>query len=228
MSKQYDYILRFNELQSGIDNTFKTILKPFIFDNIEKYQDESAKILDVGCGCGFLTTQIANHFSHAEVEGIDISEDAIACAKMYSNVKFVVSDIVNFNTKQEYDILIYNMVLHNVENIQAAIKCSYNLLKNNGIVIITIPHPVFWLQDKISRKKIKLQEPFVYKDEKWYQIPFQIANGEKHPSFLQYYHRTIETYIKIFLSCSFDIKLFEEVDVKNGNPTMLRIVLLKK
>ncbi len=37
MSEQYDYERRLNELDQGIDITFKKILEPFIYDNISEY-----------------------------------------------------------------------------------------------------------------------------------------------------------------------------------------------
>lgn len=229
MKEQYNYEQRLEELENKKDVTFQKILEPFIYESVENYIEsnkEDIQVLDVGCGCGFLTNQIANKFSDIEIEGIDFSDEAIKCAEKHFNLKFIKGDITTFNTNKKYDILVYNMVLHNLEEIPFSMKKNHEILKQDGIVIITIPHPTFWLQDKINRGKITLEGPFNYKEEKIYKIPFKIKNGFYHHNYLNYYHRCLATYIN---TCSkyFKILNFEETDYKNGLPTMLNIVLQK-
>lgn len=233
MAEQYDYESRMNELKQGIDITFKNILEPFVYDNILQYiqaTKANISILDVGCGCGYLTYIIAEKFMNSSVEGMDISEAAIDCAKTNfnnSNLRFGRYNITEVDENQQYDIVIYNMVLHNLEQFEPAIKKTNQILKPNGIVLITIPHPAFWLVDKVNKGKITLEEPFNYNFERFYKIPFQIKNGSKHKSELTYYHRKLTTYLNVF-SEYLTIARFEEVDYKNGFPTMLRIILQKK
>ena len=45
------------------------------------------KILDVGCGAGFLTNELARH--GYQVTGIDASEDSLRVAKLYDETKSV-------------------------------------------------------------------------------------------------------------------------------------------
>lgn len=227
MSNQYDYNRRFDELTKGIDTTFKNVLEPFIYGNISDYLKKSGTnidILDVGCGCGYLTASIAKKFTEARVEGIDISESAIVCAKFHFDLKFTQQDVADYAESKKIDIVVYNMVLHNLRELEQTIWKTSIILKRKGIVLITIPHPVFWLSDKISRGKITLEEPFNYNSEKFYKIPFQIKNGLQHQTELTYYHRRLETYINTF-SKYLKLVRFEEVDFNNGYPTMLRIVL---
>lgn len=229
MKTEYNYTERLKELQSDKDITFKNILEPFIYESIENYikkDKETICVLDVGCGCGFLTNKIAKRFPTINIEGIDASIEAIICAKKNFNLKFTKSDISKYKTRKNYDILVYNMVLHNLEEISSSMKKNYEIVKKGGIIIITIPHPTFWLQDKINRGKIVLKEPFKYNEERIYKIPFKITNGNYHNQHLTYYHRCLSTYINTF-SKYFKILNFEETDYKNGFPTMLNIVLKK-
>lgn len=167
---------------------------------------------------------IAQKFKEVKVEGIDISEAAILCAKSHFNLKFTQQDVIDLDQSEKFDIIIYNMVLHNLDKLEQAIWKTSVILKHKGIVLITIPHPAFWLSDKVSRGKITLKEPFNYNLERLYQIPFQITNGLQHQTELTYYHRCLTTYINTF-SKYLQLVRFEEVDFKNGYPTMLRIVL---
>lgn len=227
MNNQYDYEMRFEELAKGIDTTFKGVLEPFIYNSISYYYNSKTffkdmRILDVGCGCGYLTNGIANKFKIAEVEGIDISESAVLFAKAHSNLKFTQQNIVNMNSNKQFDVIVYNMVLHNLLELEETIRVTSNILKPNGIVLITIPHPAFWLSDKIARGKIKLSEPFNYNLEKSYQIPFHIKNGIEHKSRLTYYHRRLDTYFDAFLKY-LELARFEEADFT----TIARIILRK-
>ncbi len=233
LKEQYDYKKRLKELQGGYDKTFKTILEPFVVDSIFKFSSEKLnegklRVLDIGCGCGYLTMVVAQKNPNAIVQGIDISYEAIKCAKDNFNLDFFQANVLDINDNNKYDVLIYNMVLHNIQNLEASIKKSYEIVKKDGIVIITIPHPVFWLEDKLKRGKFTLNEPFIYSVEKEYQIPFQISNGTRHKTDLMYRHRCLSTYINIFVRY-FKLIRFEENDYnQDGNPTMLSIVLKKK
>lgn len=42
-----------------------------------------SSILDVGCGLGIATGAMAKYFPNAKIMGVDISEDAIAYAKLH-------------------------------------------------------------------------------------------------------------------------------------------------
>ena len=173
-----------------------------------------------------MTASIAKKFVEAKVEGIDISESAIVCAKSHFYLKFTQQDVVDFDENKKFDVVVYNMVLHSLRELEQTIRRTGIILKNKGIVLITIPHPAFWLSDKVARGKITLAEPFNYNLERFYKIPFQIKNGLQHQAELTYYHRRLTTYINTF-SKHLELVRFEEVDFKNGYPTMLRIVLEK-
>lgn len=230
MSEQYDYERRLNELDQGIDITFKKILEPFIYDNIAEYlqkKDKNVDIMDVGCGCGYLSNSISKRFKSTKVKGIDISESAIKCAESHFHLNFNKKDIIQLDEEKKYDVIVYNMVLHNLRELEKAISKTSLILKDNGVVLITIPHPAFWLTDKITRGKIMLENAFNYNTEQFYQIPFKIKNGTLHQNELTYYHRRLSTYLNIF-SEFLSLAKLEEVDFKNGLPTMLRIVLENK
>ena len=235
MDRQYDYETRYFELSQSRDATFNKFLLPFVLDSISEYieiKGPAIDILDVGCGCGYLTQCIAKEFPQSKVEGIDSSEVAIACAEnncnkfrfKLKNVNFKLQDVVNLHENRKYDAVVYNMVLHNLSELEKTISKTSNILKENGIVVITMPHPAFWMSDKITRGKITLTDPFNYNLEKTYKIPFQINHGSRHHIELTYYHRRLTTYLNIF-SRYLRLVDFQEVDFKDGYPTMLRIVL---
>jgi trans-aconitate methyltransferase len=69
------------------------------------------KILDLGCGTGDLTNEIAK--SGANVEGFDFSELMIKKAReKYSHLRFSVENGETFRTTDKYDAIFSNAALH--------------------------------------------------------------------------------------------------------------------
>ena len=72
---------------------------------IENKLDESKKILDIGCGIGYLTTYYALKYPNSEFYGIDFSIEAIKHANKFmddlkiNNVEFQAIDMNQLNFK---------------------------------------------------------------------------------------------------------------------------------
>lgn len=111
----------------------KKIRKILELSGVEK----GSKILDIGTGTGILISYLLEKLP-AKLVGVDISENMIEVArKKYKNedVKFVVSDIMNFN-EDKYDyIFIYSAYPH-FKNKENLFQHLYKLLNENGKVII--------------------------------------------------------------------------------------------
>jgi len=89
------------------------------------------RILDVGCGPGQLTAEIAG--SGAEVLGIDLSADMVAAARSnYPHLRFEVADIAAANYESEFDGVFSNAALHWVRDQQGAIIAIARALKPGG------------------------------------------------------------------------------------------------
>lgn len=93
------------------------------------------RILDVGCGSGHLTKQIAD--TGAEVIGLDSSPEMMATAQAaYPEIKFVVADASDFAFDQPFDAIFSNAALHWVKQAEAAIVCMAGALKPGGRFVI--------------------------------------------------------------------------------------------
>jgi trans-aconitate methyltransferase len=69
------------------------------------------RILDIGCGTGHLTAQIAN--SGARVLGIDRSPEMVRAARhAYPNLQFEVADARDLRFQDEFDAVFSNAALH--------------------------------------------------------------------------------------------------------------------
>ena len=92
------------------------------------------RILDVGCGTGQLTAEIAK--SGAEVIGLDQSREMIAAAKAnYPELHFQVADVAAVDFDNEFDAVFSNAALHWVRNQQGAINAISRALKPGGRLV---------------------------------------------------------------------------------------------
>jgi trans-aconitate methyltransferase len=89
------------------------------------------RILDLGCGTGHLTAQIAD--SGANVVGADRSIEMIKAArKAYPNLQFEVSDARDLQYRAEFDAVFSNAVLHWIPEPERVIRNIGNALRPGG------------------------------------------------------------------------------------------------
>jgi trans-aconitate methyltransferase len=93
------------------------------------------RILDLGCGTGHLTAQIA--VRGAEVTGLDSSVSMIAQARQnYPKLKFVLADASEFRFEEPFDAVFSNAALHWIPNAAEVIECVARVLKPRGRFVL--------------------------------------------------------------------------------------------
>lgn len=89
------------------------------------------RILDLGCGTGHLTAQIAE--SGAQVMGVDRSPEMIAAARAaYPNLKFENADARDLPFREEFDAVFSNATLHWVREAEEAVHGIWLALRPGG------------------------------------------------------------------------------------------------
>jgi len=107
---------------------------------IEKYHlPDNAKILDVGCGKGFLLFELKKLLPHCTIKGLDISSYAIDNAKEeIKNYLFIhnAKDPYHFED-QEFDLVISITTLHNlkINDLKSALGEIERVGKNKYLVV---------------------------------------------------------------------------------------------
>jgi trans-aconitate 2-methyltransferase len=92
---------------------------------------EGERILDLGCGTGQLTAEIAA--SGAQVVGLDSSPEMLGQARQnYPNLKFVLADATSFRFDELFDAVFSNAALHWVKNAEAAVQSIATALRPGG------------------------------------------------------------------------------------------------
>jgi trans-aconitate methyltransferase len=104
----------------------------------------SEKILDVGCGDGKITAELALKVPNGSVV-MDISPSMIDFAKAtfpfekYPNLQFVLKDAQQLDDQQQFDIIFSFTTLQWIQNHAAFLKGAYEGLKPSGLLAITMP-----------------------------------------------------------------------------------------
>jgi SAM-dependent methyltransferase len=98
------------------------------------------KILEVGCGLGYLTYSLVK--SGFNVTGLDISMNAIEKATARYGNHFVCADLHEYGQKNDlgYDIIILTEVIEHVPNIYEILSSLTGLLADGGEIVITTPN----------------------------------------------------------------------------------------
>jgi trans-aconitate methyltransferase len=93
-------------------------------------------ILDLGCGDGALSAQLAELVPRGKVLGIDASQGMIETAKKYraGNLRFELMDINQLNFENEFDIVFSNATLHWIKDHDALLEKVRRSLRNDGVL----------------------------------------------------------------------------------------------
>ncbi|WP_082446690.1 class I SAM-dependent methyltransferase [Sphingomonas sp. Leaf226] len=186
--------IRLKQIISGNDLTFKHILSPLIQELA--FAEPGSDILDLGCGVGVLTEQLAN--MRDDAVGVDPSAVSIQIAReMFSSGVLFHRGSAEWYasaTKKRFSVIVANMVLMDALDLRAFVKSVSILLRRGGAFIFSITHPCFWPDYYGYADK----EWFNYKEELIVESPFKISNQQDCRLNSTHVHRPIEMYISAF------------------------------
>lgn len=104
--------------------------------------ESNMSVLDIGCGDGRITAEIAKRVPDGFVIGIDSSESMVMLAaekyppSLYRNLSFEVMDAKNLTFINQFDIVFSNATLHWVDDHSRVLKNINKSLKPGGRVLI--------------------------------------------------------------------------------------------
>jgi ubiquinone/menaquinone biosynthesis C-methylase UbiE len=193
------------------------VIDPVIFRLIGDV--EGKRVLDAGCGNGYLSRLLSK--KGAEVVGIDISRRAIEMAKEMEDrtkmgIKYHVGSVSDLSLFEDrsFDIVVSNIVLTGIQDIDAAIKEFYRVLRTGGKLVISLLHPCFstpkvrgWIRKPIDSDKPedwiywKVDRYFERTIEEWKYLDLSPVYS---------FHRPLSDYMTSLIRTGFVITDFEE------------------
>jgi len=103
----------------------------------------SARMLDLACGTGFVTFNVAKRYGNIDIDGFDISPDMIAVARerhgkgfKERDFNFWVGDSEIAYAENKYDIVTTSFAFRNFTNKNLAAENVFKALKPGGVFII--------------------------------------------------------------------------------------------
>ena len=124
----------------------------FLLDRISGCSPTS--IVDIGCGDGRFTRELACRFGGARLCGVDYSEKAINLARAMNqdkpDIEFMACDITRSRDLQGFDAAVLMEVLEHIplQSVALFLGSVRRLLKDSGHLYITVPHVNKSLEEK--------------------------------------------------------------------------------
>jgi len=218
ISKQWDEVakLRADQIEKGQDLSFDYILVPAIL-KLSAQSDFSA-VIDIGCGLGFLTRQLASKAKC--ITGIDMSKKMINLAiekcENVENIKFINSTVEDFTRKMkstQFTLAVANMSLMTTLNLDRVLQSIACLLRPEAHFIFVITHPCFWP----FYWGYAFENWFDYRKEVLIEGPFRISLDSSNEGLKTIHiHRPIERYIADLLRAGFIVdEVYEPMPTKD-------------
>lgn len=214
-------LIRLKQIENGQDLSFKYVLSPLIFELLRSCN--LTKVVDLGCGTGSLTKEIARCSDN--VVAVDISKRNIEIAREhsfdFSNLNYVNLDIENFVLKVKestFTTAIAAMTLMTVLDLERVLETIKIILKPGGHFVFSITHPCYWP----IYWGYANADWFNYRKETPIEADFKISLDKYEECVTTHVHRPLEMYINSLSRVGFIIsKIIEPIpsqDVQDKYP----------
>ncbi len=111
----------------------------------EKGRRGPQTILDAGSGFGQYDYYLARRHHNWYIQGVDVKKEQIAdCNRFFNkikrhNVRFNEVDLVKYNEKNIYDLVLCVDVMEHIEEDEKVLQNFYHALKKEGMLLISTP-----------------------------------------------------------------------------------------
>jgi SAM-dependent methyltransferase len=187
---------RLQELITGSDPAYADLVE-LAMTYTREHLSRGSRVLDVGCGLGFLTSSLA--VDGFDVWGVDPSAKSIALARQSFPAladRFYARTLESFeedaaHSRPRFDAIVANMVLHSVDDLAGFFRAAARLLTPGGFMWAAVPNPDTYLQGRsdIDVRSLDLTAPQVLP-----AVPFRIHGHAPHPAPVPFYHRPFRDY----------------------------------
>ncbi|MFD2045470.1 class I SAM-dependent methyltransferase [Ornithinibacillus salinisoli] len=188
----------------------EVFLTPTLLSLLEKVENKS--ILDAGCGEGYFSRILAR--SGANVIAVDYSKRMLEIAQERTSKDIIIDyqygncEDLHFLQDCTFDVIVSNMVMHDLAKYEKAFQEMYRLLKNGGSFVFSILHPCFvtpesgWERTEDGKKLHWNVDQYFY--EGVYEQP--LGNNEK----MLLFHRTLSNYLNTLIETGFNLEKIVE------------------
>ncbi|WP_155590447.1 class I SAM-dependent methyltransferase [Lysinibacillus cavernae] len=183
----------------------EVLLNPAIFSLLGEVDEKH--VLDAGCGEGYLSRLLVK--KGATVTAVDFSQKMLDIAKKRTHsqdtIRFLHGNCedLSFLADEQFDCIISNMVLQDLEDYRSALHEMYRLLKPNSTFIFSILHPCFVTPNSGWIRHEQLDQQYWRVQRYFYEGTYQQLDADP-PIVL--YHRTLSSYVQAIIQAGFTIE----------------------
>lgn len=125
--------------EAGFANRTKMARAAAILQALSRLRIDAPRIIDLGCGTGWLTGILSNF---GPTTGVELSPVAVERAKQqYPNARFECVDFRTWDPPEaKFDIVVSQEVIEHLEDQQAYVDLARRLLVPGGHLILTTPN----------------------------------------------------------------------------------------
>ncbi|HEU0234431.1 MAG TPA: methyltransferase domain-containing protein [Gallionella sp.] len=117
-----------------------------LMDVMRKYFPDPGKVLEMGCGTGFVLSGLCAAFPQARLSGSDIFTEGLTFTARRAPGAFLFQmDACHIPFQEEFDLIGAFDVLEHIEEDEAALAQMYQACKPGGGIVLTVPqHRWLW------------------------------------------------------------------------------------
>ena len=164
-----------------------------LLEMLRRHSGENLRILDVGCGAGYVSLEFAR--AGHRVLGIDISSKCIEIAKEYRDKNPFTEGFGSLDYEvrtldevtEPFDCVLFSGCLHHFSDPAKAVREATELLPAGGLILAYEPcHEQWRMQDAAQ---VALIRGLLALTGFWYEEPFELNDGgSKFPTLVQDVH----------------------------------------
>jgi SAM-dependent methyltransferase len=176
------------------------------------------RILDAGCGVGYLTKQLQDR--GAVATGVDLSARMVAIARRsYPEIDFRVDSCAELRCFENasFDALVSNYVVMDIPDLEGTARAFHRVLRPGGVAAVVISHPCF----PQGPGRIAVEDGCSAVTYRWTDSYFERARridppwGHFQSDFI-WFHRPLSDYWKAFRAAGFAVDDFAEPRLAPG------------
>lgn len=205
-----------DHLEQNPDTYQSQVILPNLLRLLELKSGE--KVLDLACGSGFFSREMAR-VAGVEIVGTDISSELVKLAqensKNFKNIKYLIANAENLASLEAnyFDKVICILALQNIENIKLVFSEINRVVKKSGKILLVLNHPAFriagassWLWDDVMKTQARRLDKYMSESKTEILMHPSKPDSEKTVSF----HRPLQYYFKLLASTGLAVTRLEE------------------
>lgn len=175
-----------------------------LLELLDTHCGKNLRILDVGCGAGYMSLELARNGYH--VQAFDISSSCIGHARQtleknpftegFGSLEYKVLSIEKAReayADQEFDVIMFSVSMHHMSDVQEVLDNCHAMLRKGGHLLFYEPcHERFRLQDAAQ---VALIRGLLTLTGHWYDPDDILPHIKDEKALLAYFHDTHYEYI---------------------------------